>query len=36
MPFEYQVKMAWTASLVLVLLVTATNITAQLVFSKKH
>ncbi len=35
-PFEYQVKMAWTASLVLVLLVTATNITAQLVFSKKH
>ena len=36
MPFEYQVKMAWTASLVLVLLVTATHITAQLVFSKKH
>ena len=36
MPFEYQIKMAWTASLVLVLLVTATNITAQLVFSKKH
>lgn len=36
MPFEYQVKMAWTASLVLVFLVTATNITAQLVFSKKH
>ena len=36
MPFEYQVKMAWTASLVLVLLVTVTNITAQLVFSKKH
>jgi phosphate transport system permease protein len=36
MPFEHQVKMAWTASLVLVLLVTATNITAQLVFSKKH
>ena len=36
MPFEYQVKMAWTASLVLVLLVTATNVTAQLVFSKKH
>ena len=35
-PFEYQVKMAWTASLVLVLLVTATNVTAQLVFSKKH
>ena len=36
MPFEYQVKMAWTASLVLVLLVTVTNDTAQLVFSKKH
>ena len=36
MPFEHQVKMAWTASLVLVLLVTVTNITAQLVFSKKH
>lgn len=36
MPFEHQVKMAWTSSLVLVLLVTATNITAQLVFSKKH
>jgi phosphate transport system permease protein len=36
MPFEYQVKMAWTASLVLVFLVTLTNITAQLVFSKKH
>ena len=35
-PFEYQVKMAWTASLVLVLLVTATNVAAQLVFSKKH
>jgi ABC-type phosphate transport system permease subunit len=30
------VKMAWTASLVLVLLVTVTNVTAQLVFSKKH
>jgi len=36
MPFEHQVKMAWTASLVLVFLVTATNMTAQLVFSKKH
>jgi phosphate transport system permease protein len=36
MPFEHQVKMAWTASLVLVFLVTLTNITAQLVFSKKH
>ena len=36
MPFEHQVKMAWTASLVLVFLVTATNVTAQLVFSRKH
>lgn len=36
MPFEHQVEMAWTASLVLVFLVTATNVTAQLVFSKKH
>jgi phosphate transport system permease protein len=34
-PFEHQVKMAWTASLVLVFLVTVTNVTAQLVFSKK-
>ena len=36
MPFEHQVKMAWTASLVLVFLVTVTNVTAQLVFRKKH
>ena len=36
MPFEHQVKMAWTASLVLVFLVTATNVVAQLAFSKKH
>ena len=36
MPFEHQIKMAWTASLVLVLLVTVTNVTAQLVFGKKH
>jgi phosphate transport system permease protein len=36
MPFEHQVKMAWTASLVLVVLVTMTNVTAQMVFSKKH
>jgi phosphate transport system permease protein len=35
-PFEHQVKMAWTASLVLVFLVTVTNVSAQLVFSKKH
>ncbi len=36
MPFEHQVQMAWTASLVLVFLVTATNVVAQLAFSKKH
>ena len=36
MPFEHQIQMAWTASLVLVFLVTATNVTAQLVFGKKH
>jgi phosphate transport system permease protein len=36
MPYEHQVEMAWTASLVLVFLVTVTNVTAQLVFSKKH
>ena len=35
-PFEHQVKMAWTASLVLVFLVTVTNVTAQLAFGKKH
>jgi phosphate transport system permease protein len=34
LPYEYQIKLAWTASLVLVALVTITNITAQLVFSK--
>lgn len=34
-PFPHQVQMAWTASLVLVVLVTITNITAQLAFSKK-
>lgn len=34
-PFPHQVEMAWTASLVLVFLVTITNITAQLVFTKK-
>lgn len=36
MPFEHQIRMAWTASLVLVILVTATNVIAQLVFSRKH
>ena len=33
---DYQIKLAWTASLVLVVLVTITNITAQLVFSKRR
>ncbi len=35
LPFEHQVKMAWTASLVLVILVTGANVTAQLLFRKK-
>jgi phosphate transport system permease protein len=35
LPFEHQVKMAWTASLVLVIFVTIANITAQVVFRKK-
>jgi len=35
LPFEHQVKMAWTASLVLVILVTIANVTAQVVFRKK-
>jgi phosphate transport system permease protein len=34
LPYDYQIQMAWTASLVLVALVTVTNITAQLVFSR--
>jgi len=36
LPYAYQVKMAWSASLVLVTLVTASNVLAQLFFSKKH
>lgn len=35
LPFEHQVKMAWTASLVLVILVTLANVSAQVVFRKK-
>jgi len=35
LPFEHQVQMAWTASLVLVILVTLANISAQVVFRKK-
>jgi phosphate transport system permease protein len=36
LPFDYQVKMAWSASLILVTLVTVTNVLAQLFFSPKH
>jgi len=36
LPYEYQVKLAWTASLVLVFLVTVVNIVAQTVFRKRH
>ena len=35
LPYDYQIQMAWTASLVLVILVTVTNITAQLVFGRR-
>ncbi len=35
LPFEHQVNMAWTASLVLVIFVTIANVTAQVVFRKK-
>lgn len=35
LPYEHQIKMAWTASLVLVILVTLANITAQVVFRKR-
>jgi phosphate transport system permease protein len=35
LPFPHQIQMAWTASLVLVILVTIANVTAQLVFRKK-
>jgi len=36
LPFDYHVKMAWSASLVLVALVTLTNILAQIFFTPKH
>jgi len=36
MPFDYQIKMAWTGALVLVFLVTLTNVTAQLIFSRRN
>jgi phosphate transport system permease protein len=35
LPYDYQIQMAWTASLVLLALVTTTNIAAQLVFSRR-
>jgi phosphate transport system permease protein len=35
LPYDYQIQMAWTASLVLVVLVTMTNIAAQLLFSRR-
>jgi phosphate transport system permease protein len=35
LPYDYQIQMAWTASLVLVALVTITNIAAQLAFSRR-
>ena len=35
LPYDYQIQMAWTASLVLVALVTLANITAQVVFAKR-
>jgi phosphate transport system permease protein len=35
LPYDYQIQMAWTASLVLMVLVTATNVASQVVFSKR-
>jgi phosphate transport system permease protein len=35
LPYDYQIQMAWTASLVLVALVTVTNIAAQIVFRQR-
>ena len=35
LPYEHQIKMAWTASLVLVILVTIANVAAQVVFRKR-
>jgi phosphate transport system permease protein len=36
LPSAYHIKLAWSASLVLVALVTITNVLAQMFFSKKH
>jgi phosphate transport system permease protein len=35
LPYDYQIQMAWTASLVLMVLVTATNVASQIVFTKR-
>ncbi len=35
LPYDYQVQMAWTASLVLLVIVTVTNIAAQTVFNRR-
>ena len=35
-PYAHHISMAWTASLVLVVLVTITNVAAQIIFRKKH
>ena len=35
LPYDYQIQMAWTASLVLLIIVTITNITAQTVFGRR-
>lgn len=36
LPFDHQIQMAWTASLVLVTFVTIANVASQLVFSKRY
>ncbi len=36
LPYDYQINLAWTASLVLVAIVTLTNVTAQMLFRKRH
>jgi len=35
LPYDYQISVAWTASLVLVTIVTVTNVLAQIIFTKK-
>jgi len=36
LPYAHQISMAWSASLVLVTIVTLTNVFAQVIFSPKH